>query len=92
LKKHWRFKVDQAKQRFRLTSAERQVAAFVLAAVMLGLVTKCYRDRHPSPAPLTTTKQHQSSSRHARRLPSLTQPSEAIAPQNRISLLAEGSK
>jgi hypothetical protein len=27
------------------------VVLFVLAAFVLGLVTKCYRDAHPSPAP-----------------------------------------
>jgi hypothetical protein len=49
--KRWRFKLDQARQRFRLTSTEKRVIAFVLAAFVLGLVTKCYRDAHPSPAP-----------------------------------------
>jgi hypothetical protein len=28
------------------------VAVFVAAAFVLGLVTKCYRDAHPSPAPV----------------------------------------
>src|SRR5436309_14922039 len=48
--KRWRFKLDQARQRFRLTSTETRVVAFVVAAFVLGLVTKCYRDAHPSPA------------------------------------------
>jgi hypothetical protein len=47
--KHWRFKLDQVRQRFRLTSTEKRVIVFVLAAFVLGLVTKCYRDAHPSP-------------------------------------------
>jgi len=49
--KRWRFKLDQVRQRFRLTSTEKRVVVFVLAAFVLGLVTKCYRDAHPSPAP-----------------------------------------
>ncbi len=49
--KGWRFKLDEARQRFRLTSTEKRVIVFVLAAFVLGLVTKCYRDAHPSPAP-----------------------------------------
>jgi hypothetical protein len=49
--KRWRFTLDQARQRFRLTSTEKRVVVFVLAAFVLGLVTKCYRDAHPAPAP-----------------------------------------
>jgi hypothetical protein len=49
--KRTRFKLDQARQRFRLTSTETRVIVFVLVAFVLGLVTKCYRDAHPSPAP-----------------------------------------
>jgi len=48
---HWRSRLHQARQKFRLTSAEKRVVTFVLAAFVLGLVTKCYRDAHPSPAP-----------------------------------------
>jgi hypothetical protein len=54
VKKNWRFKFDEVRQRFRLTPTERRVALFVLAAFLLGLVTKCYRDGHPSPAPAQT--------------------------------------
>ena len=49
--KGWRFKLDEARQRFRLTSTEKRVIVFVLAAFVLGLATKCYRESHPSPAP-----------------------------------------
>ena len=49
--KRWRFKLDQARQRFRLTSTEKRVIVFVFATLVLGLVTKCYRDSHPSPPP-----------------------------------------
>jgi hypothetical protein len=38
-------------QRFRLTATEKRVAAFILAAFILGLVTKCYREAHPSALP-----------------------------------------
>ena len=33
---------------------------FVAAAFVLGLITKCYRDKHPSPTPVQT---HPASSR-----------------------------
>src|SRR6476469_243490 len=49
-----RFKFDDVRQRFRLTPTERRVVAFVVAAFVLGLVTKCYRDAHPSPTPIQT--------------------------------------
>jgi hypothetical protein len=54
VKKSRRFKFDEVRQRFRLTSTERRVAVFIAAAFVLGLVTKCYRDAHPSPTPLQT--------------------------------------
>jgi len=50
--KRQRFKLDELRQRFRLTQTEKRVAVFVAAAFMLGLVTKCYRDAHPSPTPV----------------------------------------
>ncbi len=53
LKNNWRFKFGEARQRFRLTPTEKRVAVFVLAAVVLGLATKCYRDTHFSPTPAT---------------------------------------
>ena len=54
VKKSRRFKFDDVRQRFRLTPTERRVALFVAAAFVLGLVTKCYRDTHPSPTPIQT--------------------------------------
>jgi hypothetical protein len=54
VKKSRRFKFDEVRQRFRLTSTERRVAVFIAAAFVLGLVTKCYREAHPSPTPLQT--------------------------------------
>lgn len=53
VKNNWRFKFGEARQRFRLTPTEKRVAVFVLAAVVLGLTTKCYRDTHFSPPPAT---------------------------------------
>ena len=66
VKKSRRFKFDEVRQRFRLTPTERGVAVFVAAAFVLGLVTKCYRDAHPSPTPIerhSTTMKSMSRSR-----------------------------
>jgi hypothetical protein len=52
LKKRWGSKFDQARQRLLLTPTEKRVVVFVLAAFVLGLGTKCYRDAHPSPSSL----------------------------------------
>ena len=46
--KRRRFKFREVRQRFRLTPIERRVAVFIVAAFMLGLMTKCYRDAHAS--------------------------------------------
>ena len=54
IRKSRRFKFDEVRQRFRLTPTEKRVAVFVTAAFVLGLVTKCYRDAHPSPTPVKT--------------------------------------
>jgi hypothetical protein len=37
--------------RFVLTPEEKRVVVFVLAAFLLGLGTKYYRDTHPAPIP-----------------------------------------
>jgi len=50
-KRSLRFRFDEVRQRFRLTPTEKRVAVFVLAAFVLGLATKCYRDAHSSPTP-----------------------------------------
>ena len=63
VKKSRRFKFDEVRQRFRLTPTERRVAVFVAAAFVLGLITKCYRDAHPSPTPVQT---HSGKSRASR--------------------------
>ena len=51
VKNNWRFKFAEARQRFRLTPTEKRVAIFILAAVVLGLATKWYRDAQSSPYP-----------------------------------------
>jgi hypothetical protein len=56
VKKNWRFKFDEVRQRFRLTPTEKRIAVFVLAAFVLGLATKCYRDAHPSASLLQPNK------------------------------------
>ena len=50
-KKSRRFKFDEVRQQFRLTPTERRVVVFVVAAFVLGLITKCYRDAHPFATP-----------------------------------------
>ena len=47
-----RLTFDRLRQKFILTPTEKRVAVFVVAAFALGLATKCYRDAHPSPAPV----------------------------------------
>jgi hypothetical protein len=46
-KKRRHFKLDEVRERFRLTPTEKRVAVFVAVAFLLGLITKCYRDAHP---------------------------------------------
>ncbi len=70
MNKRWRSLLKDLQERFRLTSTEKRVAAFVLSAFLLGLITKCSREahfaaasskgdmhRHPSPAPIETLGQ-----------------------------------
>ena len=38
MKRRWRFKLDQARQKFLLTPTEKRVVVFVLAAFVLGLL------------------------------------------------------
>jgi hypothetical protein len=56
VKRSKHFKFDEVRQRFRLTPVERRVALFIIAAFVLGLVTKCYRNAHPQmQAPIDRT-------------------------------------
>jgi hypothetical protein len=52
-----RFNFDELRQRFRFTPTEKRVAVFVVAAFVLGLATKCYRDAH-LPTPTRIEKRH----------------------------------
>jgi KTSC domain len=42
---------EELRHRFVLTAEEKRVVAFVLAAFILGVGTKCYRDTHPRHPP-----------------------------------------
>ena len=61
VKNNRRLKFDELRQRFRLTPTEKRVAVFVVAAFVLGLATKYYRDVHPSPAPAARKMEHANS-------------------------------
>jgi len=50
------WKWDELKHRLVLTPEEKRVVTFVLAAFILGLGTKCYRDRHSHPPAPTDKK------------------------------------
>ena len=52
-----RWKWDELKHRLVLTPEEKRVVIFVVAAFILGLGTKCYRD-HRSQPPLQMDKKH----------------------------------
>jgi len=53
----WRERLTALRHRFVLTSEEKKVIAFVLAAFVLGLGVKYYRERHPQP-PVKIDKKH----------------------------------
>ncbi len=52
-----RWQSDELKHRFVLTPEEKRVICFVIAALLLGVGTKCYRDTHPRP-PVRMEKKH----------------------------------
>jgi hypothetical protein len=81
LKKGWRFKFDEVRQRFRLTPTERRVAVFVVAAFVLGLVTKCYRDAHPSPTPAAGKMEQANSIKTAKAKRASPKPTTQISDQ-----------
>jgi hypothetical protein len=45
------WKLEELWQKLVLTREEKRVIIFILATVVLGLGTKCYRDKHPQPLP-----------------------------------------
>ena len=55
----------ELRQRLVLTSEEKRVIIFIIAAVLLGAGSKCYRDSRPK-APMKIEKKH-AVSRHGPR-------------------------
>jgi hypothetical protein len=53
-KTNWRSRLDRFRQRFVLTPHEGRVVAFVVAAFLLGLFTKHYRETHSTAVPAST--------------------------------------
>jgi hypothetical protein len=51
------WKWAELKHRLVLTSEEKRVISFVIAAFLLGIGTKCYRDARPQPL-LKNEKNH----------------------------------
>ena len=47
----------ELRHKFVLTPEEKRVVTFVIAALLLGLATKCYRDNHQK-QPATIEKKH----------------------------------
>jgi hypothetical protein len=52
-----RWKWEELKHRLVLTPEEKRAVTFVVAAFILGLGTKCYRDAHPH-QPVQMDKKH----------------------------------
>ncbi|MFN2542669.1 MAG: hypothetical protein ABR514_10965 [Chthoniobacterales bacterium] len=50
------WKWEELRHKLVLTPEEKRVIIFILAAFVLGLGTKCYRERHPQPGPSTDAK------------------------------------
>ena len=76
LKAGWHFRLDEIRQRFRLTPTEKRVAVFVVAAIVLGLATKCYREAHPSPAPEARSARHAKTAFEVKEKRAMPEPSE----------------
>jgi hypothetical protein len=52
-----RWQWQELRHKLVLTPEEKRVISFVVAAFILGLGTKCYRDMHPQ-LPVQTEKKH----------------------------------
>ncbi len=70
-----RWKFDELKQRLVLTREEKRVIVFILAAFVLGLVAKHYRDTRPQPT-TTIDKKHP----HSRTQGISPSPSQPVIP------------
>ncbi len=69
LKTRRRFTFEEVRRRVVLTPREKRVAIFILAAFMLGLGTKFYRDTHPAPSSPPPKKAAAAITRHERNAP-----------------------
>jgi hypothetical protein len=49
LKLRWLWNWSELRQKLVLTPEEKRVIIFILTAFLLGLMTKCYRDKHRPP-------------------------------------------
>jgi hypothetical protein len=57
LKKRWPKRWQDFRSYYLVfTPEEKKVIAFICAAFLLGLTTKCYRDKHPQPLPYADFK------------------------------------
>jgi len=53
-----RWQWEELRHKLVLTPEEKRVILFVVAAFLLGLGTKCYRDTHPRPVQLDKKHLH----------------------------------
>ncbi|MGZ5523038.1 MAG: hypothetical protein ACXWF1_07860 [Chthoniobacterales bacterium] len=56
----------QRRHIFVFTAEEKKAAACVIAALLLGLATKHYRDTHPRPSPQLSQRQQYAAQRAAK--------------------------
>jgi len=49
LKSFERWSWEELRHKLVLTPEEKRIITFVIAAIVLGLATECYRDTHPQP-------------------------------------------
>lgn len=59
-------KNERRRQIFVLTPEEKKTIAFVLCALVLGIATKHYRDKHPQPPRTLTPKEQRAAKKTAR--------------------------
>ena len=71
-----RLTLDRLRQKFILTPTEKRVAVFVVAAFVLGLGTKCYREAHSSPPPAAGKIEQANSKKTTKAKRTFPEPSE----------------
>jgi hypothetical protein len=52
----WPWKSEELRQKLVLTPEEKRVIVFLVAAFVLGIGAKYYRDKHPQPIPYVDPK------------------------------------